>query len=147
VVWFFFARGLFTALVGLPMALGKIPPNQLYGFRTPRSLSDEAVWYGINRPAGWALFVSGLVGALGALVGLGFADPDAAIWASMAGVCAPLVIGVLYSFVRAGAFMADLGASETGAEVSEAGADRVEQAQEEAASQRAREAARRRERQ
>ena len=54
----------------LPLALGRVPPNALYGFRTPRTLTDDEVWYGVNRPAGWALFFGGLVGALGSLVGL-----------------------------------------------------------------------------
>ena len=41
------------AASALPMVLGKVPPNPIYGFRTPKTLSSPEVWYVANRIAGW----------------------------------------------------------------------------------------------
>jgi len=46
-------------LLALPMALGKVPPNQLYGFRTPKTLSSPDIWYSANRIAGWFMVLAG----------------------------------------------------------------------------------------
>jgi hypothetical protein len=47
------------AIVAAPLALGKIPPNQLYGFRTPKTLSSPDIWYPANRIAGWWMIAAG----------------------------------------------------------------------------------------
>jgi uncharacterized membrane protein len=52
------------ALIFLPMALGWIGPNPVYGYRTARSLSSPELWYPANRIAG----ALGLAFALGALI-------------------------------------------------------------------------------
>ena len=54
---------LVFAVIALPLALGKVPPNGLYGYRTARTLADPAVWYAVNRASGWALFVGALIAA------------------------------------------------------------------------------------
>jgi len=46
-------------LLALPMALGKIPPNGLYGFRTPKTLASPDIWYPANRIAGWFMVAAG----------------------------------------------------------------------------------------
>jgi uncharacterized membrane protein len=53
-------------IIGLatPMALGKVRPNQVYGFRTPKTMSSEAIWYQANRLAGINLVVAGAVALL-----------------------------------------------------------------------------------
>ena len=45
----------------IPMILGKVPPNWIYGFRTPRTLSSPEVWYPANRVAGWFMVVAAVV--------------------------------------------------------------------------------------
>ena len=50
-MWMLALAALFFA-VSVPLALGKVPPNRLYGFRTPRTLADDRVWYPVNRVAG-----------------------------------------------------------------------------------------------
>ena len=45
--------------LGVPLALGRVGPNPLYGFRTPATLRDPAVWYPVNRVAGWWLIATG----------------------------------------------------------------------------------------
>lgn len=59
--------GLLMAAIALPLVLGKIPPNLWYGFRTPRTLRDPAVWYPANAYAGRWLFASGIAIALAAV--------------------------------------------------------------------------------
>ncbi len=49
---------------GIPMALGMIPPNRFYGYRTRKTFSSRDMWYRANRFAGWAMVISGFV-ALG----------------------------------------------------------------------------------
>jgi hypothetical protein len=48
---------LIAALSG-PMILRWIPPNPLYGFRTPLTLSNPDVWYPANAFSGWALLIA-----------------------------------------------------------------------------------------
>jgi uncharacterized membrane protein len=55
---------LLIALLSLPLALGRVPPNGVYGFRTEASLASAAVWYRSNHAAGVAGVVLGLAGAL-----------------------------------------------------------------------------------
>lgn len=45
----------------VPMILGMVPRNPIYGFRTGYTMSSDEVWYRANRIAGVALFLSGLV--------------------------------------------------------------------------------------
>jgi uncharacterized membrane protein len=47
------------AIVAAPLALGKIPPNQIYGFRTLKTLSSPDIWYPANRMAGWWMIAAG----------------------------------------------------------------------------------------
>ena len=54
--------------LGLPMAFGVVPPNRIYGFRTRATLEDPAVWYPVNRIAGWWCVA---IGAVSACVALG----------------------------------------------------------------------------
>jgi uncharacterized membrane protein len=58
--------GSLLVCVAIPLALGKVPRNSLYGFRTRAALSDDRIWYPTNRALGRAFAVSGLI-----LVGLG----------------------------------------------------------------------------
>ena len=52
----FVAAGLLLAVLALPMAYGKVPPNPWYGFRVKTTLENEAVWYPANAFAGKRLF-------------------------------------------------------------------------------------------
>ena len=46
-----------------------VPPNPIYGFRTPATLCDPSLWYAVNRYSGKWLLGCGL-GAIIAAVGL-----------------------------------------------------------------------------
>jgi len=48
-------------IVALPMILGLLPRNWLYGVRTRHSMSSEGAWYRQNVIGGMALLLWGLV--------------------------------------------------------------------------------------
>jgi uncharacterized membrane protein len=48
-------------IAAIPLVLGVIPRNRIYGFRTRRTLSDDAIWYPVNRFAGFALMAASAV--------------------------------------------------------------------------------------
>lgn len=54
--------------LGVPLAMGKVPPNPLYGFRTPATQADPSLWYPVNARTGQDLIVAGLL--LGAVAWL-----------------------------------------------------------------------------
>jgi uncharacterized membrane protein len=61
-------------MVGLavPVIRRRVKPNYLYGFRTPKTLGDERIWYEANAYAGRLLLRLGIALTLAA-IGLYFA--------------------------------------------------------------------------
>jgi hypothetical protein len=59
--------GLVFIAIGIPLALESVPPNHWYGFRTAKTLSNQAIWYAANRVTGIDLIIAGVVIALGML--------------------------------------------------------------------------------
>lgn len=49
------------ALAAIPLVLGAIPRNGWYGVRTPKTLSEDRIWYKANRFGGWLLLFSSLI--------------------------------------------------------------------------------------
>jgi len=73
----FFWLGILLAALAIPMALGRVPRNRWYGYRTPRTLADDRTWDVVNRVSGKGLVVGGILDAIMALVwGRVFADPE-----------------------------------------------------------------------
>ncbi len=54
----FLVPSIIILLFSIPLVLGIVPRNRVYGIRTCKTLSDDAVWYPANRFGGWALIVS-----------------------------------------------------------------------------------------
>jgi uncharacterized membrane protein len=52
---------LLLLIVALPLVVGAIPRNRVYGFRTRKTLSDDAIWYPVNRAAGMAIVIASAV--------------------------------------------------------------------------------------
>jgi uncharacterized membrane protein YiaA len=50
-----------VAGIGVPLYRGWVPPNNVYGFRTPQTLRDPQSWYPANRACGYWLIVTGVV--------------------------------------------------------------------------------------
>ena len=65
----------FLICLAIPMALGLVPPNRFYGFRTPKTMSSPAVWYPANRVSGWCIIAAGLL-AIGLNFALWITHPD-----------------------------------------------------------------------
>jgi hypothetical protein len=57
----FLGSAVITIALGLPLKKRKIKPNWFYGFRTPATLKDEALWYDVNEKAGHDLVMIGNV--------------------------------------------------------------------------------------
>src|SRR6266516_425522 len=63
-----FVLPVLVAVLGVPLLLDWVPPNRFYGFRTPATLASPQLWYDVNRAAGWALLIAGLLGLAGGCV-------------------------------------------------------------------------------
>lgn len=57
----FTAVGMLFMGISVPLILERVPPNNVYGFRTRKTLSDPKIWYAANRASGHHLLVAGAV--------------------------------------------------------------------------------------
>jgi hypothetical protein len=57
----YFIAGFLAFAVGVPFLRGWVPRNRVAGFRTPKTLSNNRVWYEANQVAGRDLMIAGLV--------------------------------------------------------------------------------------
>jgi hypothetical protein len=65
---FFICSGLLITGLSIPMILRKLKPNGWYGFRTPKTLSDEKIWYPANVYSGKILLAVGIIWTLAPVV-------------------------------------------------------------------------------
>ncbi len=56
----FSITGLIYIGIGIPLFLGRVPPNVWYGARTLKTLSNDKIWYAVNRVTGRDLIVGGV---------------------------------------------------------------------------------------
>ena len=61
------AVGLRLTVPAIPLIVGLVPPNRLYGFRTAKTLSDPRIWYAVNQVAGWDRLAAGVTIVLASL--------------------------------------------------------------------------------
>lgn len=64
----FIADGILLIALGIPLIQGQVSPNSWYGFRTRKTLSDEKIWYAVNRVAGRDMVLAGAIIILSALI-------------------------------------------------------------------------------
>jgi uncharacterized membrane protein len=64
----FLIVGVTFAALGVPLRLEKVRPNIWYGFRTRKTLSDERIWYPVNRETGLDMIRTGIVIIFASLV-------------------------------------------------------------------------------
>lgn len=90
---------LLLAIVAIPMELQLIKRNSFFGFRTPKTISSDAIWYPANRAAGKALRWAGIFASLGTVLVWGFRgeERDAPLAYAVA-FLVPLAIALLWSF-------------------------------------------------
>jgi uncharacterized membrane protein len=96
----FAVPALLLLIVAVPLVLGVIPRNRLYGFRTKKTLSDDGVWYAVNRFAGIAIMLASVVYALAARTWPydRAAVDNFSIWlAHLAAFAGPLVVALIVS--------------------------------------------------
>ena len=68
----FLAVGLLFAGLGVPLLLGRVRPNFWYGCRTSKTLSDERVWYAVNRVTGQDMILAGALIVISSLAVFAF---------------------------------------------------------------------------
>jgi uncharacterized membrane protein len=100
-----FEKGFFTilgvslvmALVALPLALRKVGPNVVYGYRTRATLASEDVWYEANAYFGSRLLVACLCGAAAAWALYVYRPlpPDVFLPVSLVVLVAPTLVAAL----------------------------------------------------
>ena len=56
----FTAVGFIYMALGIPLFRGHVKPNNWYGCRTTKTLSDERTWYAVNRVTGRDLIATGI---------------------------------------------------------------------------------------
>jgi hypothetical protein len=59
--------GLVLAAVCVPLILGRIPPNGLYGFRVRKTMEHPEIWYPVNKYGGARLLLASLFMVLAAI--------------------------------------------------------------------------------
>ncbi|HYY41306.1 MAG TPA: SdpI family protein, partial [Pyrinomonadaceae bacterium] len=69
---FFIVDGGLLIALGIPLLQGQVSPNSWYGFRTRKSLSDEKIWYAVNRSAGKDMILAGVLIIVSSIVLLMF---------------------------------------------------------------------------
>ncbi len=95
--------GILVSVVSVPLILGWVPRNEMYGIRTPKTLASDRVWYPANRFGGAALALAGLFTVAGALVLLRFAPGmrlDTVAYIGLAICVIPLLVALVASFSR-----------------------------------------------
>lgn len=93
--------GLFL-LLAIPLILRKVPRNRVYGFRTPKTLQNDWVWYEANFFFGWGMVFSSLTSAAAIIIlyKLAILAPDQYINSSLVVLAVPLIIAVLLTLFR-----------------------------------------------
>jgi hypothetical protein len=56
---------IINVLISLPLVLKMVPLNRWYGFRTRKTMSDEAIWYEANYKGGMGLIVASVIALAG----------------------------------------------------------------------------------
>ncbi len=92
--------GLLMVGIAWPLAMEKIGPNHLYGFRVAKTLGDKRIWYLANSYAGFRLMGAGLATSIGAAIL--YCIPGLTIetyaWSLLALVLVSVGIGMVQSF-------------------------------------------------
>ena len=85
-----------------PLLLGRVPPNGSCGCRTKKTLSNERIWYAVNRVTGRDLIIGGVAVVLAALVIHLFGqalDPNRATTILLAILVSSVVVMVINSLL------------------------------------------------
>lgn len=93
--------GILFIILSIPVILKMVKPNRWYGFRTPKTLSNERIWYRANYVFGWDLAGAGaviiLAGFMMSDIATHFPDVPAQRLKAVVMV-APLAAAILHTF-------------------------------------------------
>ena len=102
-VWFILVP-LGIVVVSIPLIFGMVPRNHWYGFRTPKTLSSDTVWYQANRIGGKYFVAASLIQLIAiAILRLAWPTHAAQLSAVRGGILIwmlPLLIAIVLWFVR-----------------------------------------------
>ena len=82
-------------LVSIPLVLGIVPRNRVYGIRTCKTMSDDSIWYPANRFGGWALIISSGISVVVSWMMPYDPMQFSTFLLALAGFTAPLMLGVI----------------------------------------------------
>jgi uncharacterized membrane protein len=94
--FFVIAACVLIAVLSVPLVLRRVPPNALYGFRTPLTRSSPEIWYPANAYAGKALLAAAAVAG----VATRLLPADAADWMPVALLVAGVVVATVAAFLH-----------------------------------------------
>jgi len=85
---------LLCVILAIPLMLRKVPRNVLYGYRTRKTLTDDAIWYDANAHFGRGLFVASIISlaAVFVLSQTRFLSPGVFLPVSFVALVAPAAI-------------------------------------------------------
>lgn len=89
------ASSIVLVVVSVPLILGVVPPNDIYGFRIAATLSNRAIWYPANAFMGWALSIAAVISAILMLT----LPATVKRWRLLAAYWLPLAGAIVASFV------------------------------------------------
>ncbi|OPY93221.1 MAG: hypothetical protein A4E73_00336 [Syntrophaceae bacterium PtaU1.Bin231] len=96
------AVGIVLFLVSIPLYLGKIKRNPIYGFRLAKAFESEENWYAVNRYGAGAMMIwSAVLAAVG--MACLYVRPENVMAVSNAGfvsIVIPILLTVLYARKR-----------------------------------------------
>lgn len=98
----YMGTGILFCLISVPLIKGRVPRNHWYGFRVPKTLRSDSVWYPVNAYSGKCLYVAGLIIAAGSLLLVPlslFMRKDAIAEIGLFMMTAPLIWAIWKSFV------------------------------------------------
>ena len=93
----FAAPALLLFIAAVPLLFGLIPRNRFYGVRTTKTMSDEKIWYAVNRLAALAVMAGSIIYTLVAMLipYNRLAADNFSIWAvHLAAFAGPIAIGL-----------------------------------------------------
>jgi len=91
------ACALLFAILAIPLMLRKVPRNIVYGYRTRKTLHDDAVWYEANAHFGRGLFIASVISVIAVFIlsQPHFLSPQASLHVSVVVLVAPSAIAGL----------------------------------------------------
>jgi len=101
ILFLYVIAGLLLTGLSIPLILGIVKPNPLYGFRVQQTLDNPQVWYAVNKYSGKRLLAAGII-TIVAAVGFYFIPGislDAYALACLGVTGTALAIGIVQSFL------------------------------------------------